>query len=59
MFSPHYERPKRYFLKNGLIRRMFDVTQLKPMTSSAMSTASVRSHGKGGKIHSWDDEEEY
>ena len=41
LFSPHYDRPKRYFLKNGLIRRMFDVTMQKPMTNMPMTMESV------------------
>ena len=36
--QPHYDRPKRYFLKKGLIRRMFDVTQLFHVNISCLST---------------------
>ena len=33
--------PNSHFFRNGLMRRMFEVIMLKPMTSRAKSTESV------------------
>ena len=40
------QRPNSHFLRKGLIRRMFDVIQQKPMTTMAIRTESVVSRMK-------------